>query len=188
VSTKAYVIVRENGPNGSDMPDLEVVLGGSTLTFDDTEEAYVGTPPAVVSGESISLSVGNGTESLSRSVRVPYAPFNLKIRKVGWDISSPQETNTLVWTNPAATGERIAVVLYGTTGGRSYQVYRAETDLPDATMFRIYNREIPYYETYARIAAVVCHENEAEFEANPSGSSLTALAGVSGDWPTIRDP
>jgi hypothetical protein len=181
-----YVIVRENGPKGSAIPDLAVVMDGTTLSFDDVERAYVGSVPALAAGESATLTVGNGIESVTATVTIPAAPTALRIPKGYWDTSEPWTPNTLRWTNPETRGESIAVFVYADLGEVLRQIFWTETSQSEADYLTIYNQAIPYYETYDRLAALVCHVNYAYFEGNPNNASFAALAGVWGSWPAFR--
>jgi hypothetical protein len=115
--------------------------------------------PALPAGESATLTVGNGYESVTATVAVPAAPTALRIPKGYWDMGEPWTSNSLRWANPDTLGESVAVFVYADLGDALQQIYWAETDLSEADYFTIYNHEIPYYETYDRLAALVCQVN-----------------------------
>ncbi len=182
----AHVVVREEGPKGSVVTGLEVRMEGALLSYDEAAGAYVGLAPVAASGDTVTLSVGNGTDAVSAFVRVPDPPRNFRLRKDYWDVSSPYVWHTLIWENPVTPPSSIAFFLYGETDTVRRQVFWAETNDTEATFFTIYNHDIPYFEMYERMTALVANANLAYFDGNPNNASLAALAAVWMKVSTVR--
>ena len=169
----------ETGPVAS---DLEVEINEYRLTFDAASESYVGAVPALEPGDEVTISVSEGRVSLSRTVSVPYAPFDLQVSGDAWDISGLSTTNTLTWSNPAVLGTALDVRLFGFNGEAVVPMVHAGIGTPTYTELIFTNWQLTDYETLEWVSVLVAQMVRVEF---PTGPGVEILGGAIGEWQTV---
>lgn len=179
----ASVTVRQDTSTGAVVSDVSVAVNGTQLTYSQSLGCYRGAVPSLTAGQSASVSVSDGLGTATQAVQVPYAPLNLNLTGGSWDISNLSASNTLTWLNPGALGQKLAVFIWDYDGGSAALLGSPVSSNPNLVSLTIYNSQLAYYATIAGVRCEVFQVNEATFTGQPAGSSITALAGVWGDWP-----
>ena len=181
VENGARITVRWRTQTGPVVSDLEVDINDYPLEFYPSGESYMGVVPALEPGDSLRLSVSDGSSSISRTVPVPYAPTDVQLVGGVWDISGPSALNRLEWSNPGVLGLAVVIQLYGFDGEDVVFIFEVISGEPDYTDFTISNRDVPGYADFLWIYALVAQMEYVQF---PVGPGLTVLSGTIGEWPT----
>ena len=169
----------ETGPVAS---DLEVEINEYRLTFDAATESYVGVVPALEPGDEVTVSISEGPVSLSRTVSVPHAPFDLQVLGDAWDISGSSTSNTVSWSNPAVLGTALDVHLFGFNGEDVVPMVHAMIGTPTYTELTFTNWQLSDYETLEWVSVLVAQMDRVEF---PTGPGVEVLGVAIGEWQTV---
>ncbi len=184
----AHVLIREKNDRGVPVPNVSVTIDEWDLSYEPSISAYTGSAGEIISGDSLTLAVRSGEDTVSATTAVPFSPTQLFLRSAIWNVSEPHIGNTLRWTNPAVLGEGIVVYIYSEIDYKHYLLWYGGTEHSESDYLTVYNHEIPYYSDLTSLTALVCQANQTTFTDNPAGSAFTILAGVWGSWQASATP
>ncbi len=177
-------VIREDGDSGAPVPGLEVTLNGEALSFDQSEQEYVGPPPSAQIGNELALRIADAGAALVRITGVPESPYDLRLSDGHWYTSSDDDVNQLIWNNTTWGYDAIRVLVYdyNPSSGTATLLYSRFLDA-DAMWVSIRNDELAYYSTMTSATCLVCQTNTVDFPHNPDTSRFTVATGVWGNWP-----
>ncbi len=179
----ARISIYHESETGPVVADLEVEINEHRLMFDAASESYVGVVPGLEPGDGLTISISEGPISLSRTVFVPYAPFDLQVPGDAWDISEPSSANTVSWSNPSVLGTALDIRLFGFDGEHVVPMVHATTWTPTRTEVTFTNWQLPDYETLEVVSVLVAQMVRVEF---PTGPGVDILGAAIGEWQTVN--
>ena len=183
VLNNATVTVREDSGTGNVVSSVSVSVNGSQLAHSQSLGCYIGTVPSLTPGQSASVSVSDALGTTTQAIQIPYAPSSLNLVGGSWDISSSGASNTLTWLNPVAVGQKLVLLIWDYDGGSAALLGSPVSANPNVVSITVHNWQLAYYATIAGVRCEVFQVNEAVFDGQPAGSSVSAFAGDWGDWP-----
>jgi hypothetical protein len=177
-------IIHEGSGAGPAVDNVTVMMNLDELTFDDTNKDYTGVCPGLVEGDNVTLTVVDGSSSMSETLNIPHAPMNLALSDGFWDISSVDATNTLMWDNPVDVGSSLVVIIYAFDGNSGPMLRYIEHDNVTATSVTIPNSDLSNFASVDTVVCAVWQKNLVLLDRQSDVSMFAAIAGVAGKWPT----
>jgi hypothetical protein len=174
------VEVRAGSEDAAPVSGLDVMCGGETLTYDQGQ--YSADVTGIAPGQDVTFQVSDGRSTVSATLEVPEAPFDLEVVEGAWDFSDPMGSHTLNWGNPAAVADTILFALAGTAMHPPQVASYTALLAPETTSITISNADLDGFSTWMDIICGVFQANSGHFTGHSGESLLWARAAVVEEW------